>query len=102
MSAKPWREVRRTLSPEREARIERRKAEMGLKVVAHNVADLRRHRSRTQAQLAEAIGIAPSTLARNERNPDPRLSTIKASVEAMGGRLQLVAVFDDESVALDL
>lgn len=102
MGTTPWKLIRRDLGPEAEARIDRRKAEMGVTVVAHSVAELRRQRARTQAQIAQRLGIDPSTQARNERNADPRLSTVRQAVEALGGRLEIVAVFDDALVRLDI
>jgi hypothetical protein len=35
-----------------------------------------------------------------ERGADPRLSTVASYVNALGGKLEIVAVFDDERVVL--
>jgi len=35
-----------------------------------------------------------------ETSPDNLLSTWRAVIESMGGRLEMVAVFDDERIAI--
>lgn len=66
------------------------------------LADLRAHRSRTQAQLAEAIGTTQSAISRLERQPDLRVSTLGEYVIGTGGRLRLIADYGTYEVELDL
>lgn len=102
--ATPWREVRgrRNFGPEAEDRIAKRVEEMEADMIAHGLAELRQQREVTQAQLATLLGIDPTSLSRREHSTDPRLSTVRNQVEALGGRLQIVARFDDERIAIDL
>jgi transcriptional regulator with XRE-family HTH domain len=66
------------------------------------LADLRAHRSRTQAQLADAIGTTQSAISRLERQPDVLVSTLSEYIEATGGRLRLVADFGNYEIDLNL
>jgi DNA-binding XRE family transcriptional regulator len=57
--------------------------------------ELRRARKLTQVRLAKALGISQDGVSRLEKRSDLLLSTLRKSVEAMGGNLSLVAEFPD-------
>jgi DNA-binding XRE family transcriptional regulator len=57
--------------------------------------ELRRARKLTQIRLAKALGISQDGVSRLEKRSDLLLSTLRKSVEAMGGNLSLVAEFPD-------
>jgi predicted transcriptional regulator len=57
--------------------------------------ELRRARKITQVRLAKALGISQDGVSRLEKRSDLLLSTMRKSVEAMGGNLSLVAEFPD-------
>ena len=59
--------------------------------------DLRKARELTQARIAEQLGITQNGVSRLEKRSDLLLSTLRKSVEAMGGRLSLVAEFPDRA-----
>ena len=59
--------------------------------------DLRKARELTQARMAEQLGITQDGVSRLEKRSDLLLSTLRKSVEAMGGRLSLVAEFPDRA-----
>lgn len=54
---------------------------------------LRREQGRTQTDLAERLGVGQAALSRAEKRGDLLVSTLRAYVEALGGRLDLRAVF---------
>jgi DNA-binding Xre family transcriptional regulator len=60
------------------------------------LADLRRSRHVTQVQLAEELGISQGNVSRLEGRSDVYLSTLRSYVQALGGHLEVAAVFDDE------
>jgi DNA-binding Xre family transcriptional regulator len=60
------------------------------------LADLRRTRHVTQVQLAEELGISQGNVSRLEGRSDVYLSTLRSYVQALGGHLEIAAVFDDE------
>lgn len=107
MTTTPWKEIRRGGSPEREAAIAQHKSDMREQEEAYvrteaSLAELRHRRQVTQSELATALGIDPTSLSRRERSADPHLSTIREQVEALGGRLELVARFDEEAVTISI
>ena len=57
--------------------------------------DLRKARNQTQARVAERLGINQENVSRIEKRSDLLISTLSGYVEAMGGKLSLVAEFPD-------
>jgi len=88
------------IDEDRRARIDAIKQEARADAVAFNLAELRRLRSLTQVELAERLHRAQASISAMETADDNLLSTWRAVVESMGGRLELVAVFDDERIAI--
>jgi len=80
---------------ERQAAI---RADMDAEQAAYDraLANLRRARSFTQVQLARALGVSQAQISRIENQTDLYLSTLASYVAALGGELELRAVFDDE------
>ena len=60
-----------------------------------SLRDLRRAHELTQERLAESLGIGQEGVSRLEKRADLLLSTLRGYIEAMGGRLRLVADFPD-------
>jgi hypothetical protein len=79
------------LSPSRRRKIEDR----GAQLVAEEMSlrELRRAHKLTQERIAEALGIGQDQVSRLEQRSDLLLSTLRGYVEAMGGRLTLMAEF---------
>ncbi len=63
---------------------------------ALELAELRRRRGVTQVQLADRLGISQGNVSQLERRSELYISTLRDYIEALGGRLELVAVFPDE------
>ena len=57
--------------------------------------ELRQARKLTQVRLAKTLGISQDGVSRLEKRSDLLLSTLRKSVEGMGGNLSLVAEFPD-------
>jgi DNA-binding XRE family transcriptional regulator len=57
--------------------------------------ELRHARKLTQARMARTLGMTQDSVSRLERRSDLLLSTLRRTVEAMGGSLSLVAQFPD-------
>lgn len=81
------------LSRERREKIKERAS----KLIAEEMSlrDLRKAMGRTQAKVAEDLGVGQDTVSRIEQRADMLLSTIEQYVEKMGGRLTLMAEFPD-------
>jgi transcriptional regulator with XRE-family HTH domain len=56
-----------------------------------NLRQLRATLNLTQTQLAEALGVGQDEVSRAERRADMLISTLRHTVEAMGGTLDIVA-----------
>ncbi len=84
-------DVMASLSPERRARIEARAQEIIEEEMT--LRDLRSVQHLTQERVAELLGIEQDSVSRMERRADMLLSTMSSYVEAMGGKLRLVAEF---------
>lgn len=57
--------------------------------------ELRRARAMTQVRLAKNLGVAQKQVSEIEKRTDMHISTLRRSIEAMGGKLSLVAEFPD-------
>jgi hypothetical protein len=60
---------------------------------ATSLAALRKRRGRPQADLARVLGISQSDVSKIERRRDPRASTLRRYVRALGGELAIIARF---------
>jgi len=81
------------LSPERRKKIEARAAQLIAEEMT--LQELRRARKLTQQRVAKTLGIGQDGVSKLEKRADLMLSTLRKSVEAMGGKLSLVAEFPD-------
>jgi predicted transcriptional regulator len=84
--------------PSRRARVEEAKRAMR---DALALAELRASRDLTQVHLARALGVSQPNVSRIEHQEDVYLSTLRSYVQALGGQLEIRAVFDDEVVDLE-
>jgi DNA-binding XRE family transcriptional regulator len=57
--------------------------------------ELRKARNITQIEMAKTLGVKQEQVSRIEKRTDLHLSTLKRSIEAMGGELILTAKFPD-------
>lgn len=57
---------------------------------------LRHGKAVSQAELAGRLEVTQGAISRLEHSEDVRVSTLREYLEALGARLELVAVFDDE------
>ena len=87
--ARTLNQVLATLPVKRRTKIERRASELA------TLKDLRHAVEQTQEALAVTLGVGQDTVSRIERRSDMLLSTLRRYVEAMGGKLELVAEFPD-------
>jgi DNA-binding XRE family transcriptional regulator len=67
---------------------------------ALTLAQLRRQAGVTQVQLAENLHLTQGSVSRIEHQSDLVLSTIRGYVEGLGGRLEMRAVFGEESLPI--
>ncbi|MDP2879078.1 MAG: XRE family transcriptional regulator [Sulfuricella sp.] len=87
--AKNLDQIMNDLPAKRRTKVEARAAELA------TLKDLRQAVAQTQEELAAALGVGQDTISRLEKRSDMLLSTLRRYVEAMGGKLELVAQFPD-------
>ena len=83
------------LSPARRKRVESRAAELISEEMT--LRELRKARKLTQVRMAKQLGITQDSVSRLKKRSDLLLSTLRKTVEAMGGNLSLVAEFPDRT-----
>jgi DNA-binding XRE family transcriptional regulator len=96
-----WRTIRRK-RPLNEERVGlyRRVVEADARLSSLQIARLRRRRGVSQALVADALDVSQPNISRIEQQDDLYLSTLARYVAALGGELELRAVFPDETVTL--
>ncbi|OMI39000.1 XRE family transcriptional regulator [Streptomyces sparsogenes] len=106
MSTVSWEEAKRRARERREAAglptrsAEEKQAAMDrltAEVRAHKLAEVRREQALTQRQVAASMGVSAPRVSAIEHGELDRaeLATIRSYVEALGGRLRVVADFGD-------
>jgi DNA-binding XRE family transcriptional regulator len=84
--------IRQLRSAQRK-KVEARAAELMAEEMT--LRELRKARKLTQVRIAKTLGIKQDSVSRLEKRSDVLLSTLRKTVEAMGGTLSLVAQFPD-------
>ena len=79
--------------PAQRRKVEARAAELMAEEMT--LRELRKARKLTQVRIAKTLGIKQDSVSRLEKRSDVLLSTLRKTVEAMGGTLSLVAQFPD-------
>jgi predicted transcriptional regulator len=97
--ARNFRELEAKMSPESRARVAARVKEELAQMPLHQ---LRNAREMTQTRLAELLEMDQGNISKLEQRTDMYLSTLRSYVEAMGGALEIRAVFPDGVVKIDL
>lgn len=97
--AKKFSELYNKIPAARRARIEEQVRKERRKIA---LSDMRRARSLTQNAIAEQLHIDQGAVSRLEKRTDMYLSTLRNYVEASGGRLEVRAVYADETIDLEL
>jgi DNA-binding XRE family transcriptional regulator len=93
-----WRDIRRTLSPQQE---EETRQYVKSVVEAVTLNQLREARSLTQANLASILGVNQGSVSKIEKRTDMYVSTLRSFIQAMGGQLQIKAIFPDGEIEIE-
>jgi hypothetical protein len=95
MATKKFSELRKQVlerpgAPERLAELRRETLE------EIQLYELRHGEAISQVELAGRLDVTQGAISKLEHSEDVRISTLRQYLEALGARLELVAVFDDE------
>jgi len=66
----------------------------------HHLAEERKRHGLTQAQLAKAMGVTPGRVSQIERGELATIDAVARYIEALGGRLDLIASFGDHTLTV--
>ncbi|HEY1688290.1 MAG TPA: XRE family transcriptional regulator [Solirubrobacteraceae bacterium] len=98
MKTTKWRDLRaRTIKPEDEPRITAIRELLRAEQLLH---ELRTRRHLTQADVAQNLGVTQTRVSQLERADDLLLSTLEGFVEALGGRMEISCVFENERITI--
>ena len=92
-----FRELTEGFSPERRRRIDAIKDELLAEMPLH---ELRRARALTQQDLARSLNVNQPAVSKLEQRADMYVSSLRSYIEAVGGRLKIVAEFPEGGVAV--
>ena len=95
--AKNIKDLQAKMSPASQARSEAT-AERLIQEMA--LDELRAARALTQEHLSTILGVQQSAISKLERRADMYVSTLRHVIEAMGGQLEIRAVFPDGDVRI--
>lgn len=86
------------LPKERQEAIKKRTAELIAEEAT--LRQLRAARERSQVEMAEKLHINQAAVSKLERRTDMYLSTLRNFIEAMGGKLEIIARFPNQAVRI--
>jgi len=66
-----------------------------------NLADLRRAAQLSQEELASTLGVGQASVAKLEKRTDMFVSTLRRFIKAMGGELEIAAIFGRDRVLIE-
>lgn len=93
----PFSELTKEFSPERRRRIEETRKELLAEMPLH---ELRRARALTQQELAQMLKVNQPAISKLEQRADVYISSLRSYIEAVGGKLKIVADFPEGEVAI--
>ena len=97
MATRKFRELLEAMPAERRQRIEKRFQDS---IAAMPLDQLRKEREMTQLQVAQILDVNQGEISKIEHRSDICISTLADDIEAMGGRLEIRAVFKDREVRI--
>jgi len=96
--AKKFKDLRKAMSPEAQARSHTNAILMKAKLP---LAELRQARHYSQEQLASELHVKQPAVAKIEKKTDMYISTLRRFIEAMGGKLEISAHFPEGDVRIN-
>jgi transcriptional regulator len=92
---KSLKDVMASVSPTRRKKIEKRSAELAEDYMT--LQALRKKLNLTQAVIADGMKMKQANVSKVEKRSDMLVSTVRSYVEAMGGKLELIAHIPGQS-----
>jgi DNA-binding XRE family transcriptional regulator len=83
-----------------EEEAERRRKALMARQSGQRLAEERKRHGLTQAQLAQAMGVTPGRVSQIERGELATIDAVARYVQALGGKLDLIATFADHTLTV--
>ena len=97
MPTRNFRELVKVMPAERQRKIANRVRQT---LASMPLEEVRKARRMTQAQLADTLGVNQGEVSKIEHRTDIYLSTLAGYVEALGGKLEIRAVFPNREMRI--
>ncbi len=97
MAVRRFADLKHKMSPERRERIRK---EATAELLEMDLRGLRELVGKTQEEVAALLERSQGQVSETERRQDVLLSTLRNYVKALGGRLEIIAVFGDKRIRL--
>jgi DNA-binding XRE family transcriptional regulator len=97
MPTRKFRELVKAMPAERQQKVANRVRQS---LASMPLEEIRKARQLTQAKLADTLGVNQGEVSKIEHRTDIYLSTLAAYVEALGGKLEIRAVFPDREMRI--
>ncbi|MGA3023851.1 MAG: XRE family transcriptional regulator [Bryobacteraceae bacterium] len=97
MPTRKFRELVNAMPAERQKKIASRVRQS---LASMPLEEVRKARQMTQSRLADALGVNQGEVSKIEHRTDIYLSTLAGYVEALGGKLEIRAVFPDREMRI--
>lgn len=97
MPTRKFRELVEAMPEERQRRIVKRVRDT---LASMPLEEIRKARQMTQVRLAEVLAVNQGEISKIEHRTDIYISTLAAYVEALGGKLEIRAVFPDREMRI--
>ncbi len=94
----PFSELTKDFTPERRRRVDDMKRELLAEMPLH---ELRRARALTQRDMAKKLKVNQPAVSKLEQRADVYVSSLRSYIEAVGGKLKIVAEFPEGEVAIN-
>ena len=93
----PFSELTKDFTPERRQRIADEKDKLLAEMPLH---ELRRARALTQGDMAKMLKVNQPAVSKLEQRADIYVSSLRSYIEAVGGKLRIVAEFPEGEIAI--
>ncbi len=97
MKTKPFKELRKKMTPEQQAESE---MHANLVLLKLTLSELRESLGHTQSDVAKNMGVVQSALSKIEHQEDIQISTLSRYIKSLGGSLTIIARFPDQEVVI--
>ena len=97
MASRKFRELVKAMPDERQQKIANRVRQS---LASMSLDEIRKARQMTQSKLALALGVNQGEVSKIEHRTDIYLSTLTGYLEALGGKLEIRAVFPDREMRI--